>query len=159
MSRLINEIVVHCAATRPNWYSGRSLSEKIKEIRRWHLERGFNDIGYHWIIDRNGEIGRGRPESTMGAHVRGHNRNSIGICLLGGHGSSERDLFVQNFTGVQNLALRRLIWKIQTRYEITRISGHNEYAAKACPGFNVGTWLRTIFMPEMVIKARQPAAN
>lgn len=143
MTRTINEIIIHCADTPRDWKSTRPLSEKIAEIRSWHLARGFSDIGYHWIIDRNGEIGRGRPESTMGAHVAGRNSHSIGICLLGGKGTTERDLFHQHFTSTQDLKLRALMKQIRARHSITKISGHNEYAAKACPGFRVGDWLNS----------------
>lgn len=144
MGRTINEIIIHCADTPPNWKSGRPLAEKIAEIKSWHLARGFSDVGYHWIIDRTGEIGRGRPESTMGAHVQGRNSRSIGICLLGGKGSTERDLFHQHFTPMQQCYLTLLISQIRKRHQITHISGHNEYSQKACPGFRVEGWLKSI---------------
>lgn len=139
--RNINEIVVHCTATRPKWWEGRSSEEKVREVRQWHLDRGFNDIGYHWLIDRDGTIVKGRDESKTGAHVKGHNANTIGISLFGGHGSSSDDQFSDNYTPAQETALRQLIAEIEMRYNIQKISGHNEYSTKACPGFRVSEFL------------------
>jgi len=137
----VDTIFVHCSATRPDWMAEKTLDEKIKEITRWHRGRGFGAIGYHWIIDRDGQIAKGRPEETTGAHVAGHNTGSIGICLIGGHGSSENDPFSKNYTTEQEAALRKLIEEIKGRAKIKAIRGHNEIAAKACPGFNVARWL------------------
>lgn len=67
----VREIIVHCAATRPNWMAGRPIAEKVAEIRRWHLANGWKDIGYHWIIDRPGTVLAGRPETVIGAHTVG----------------------------------------------------------------------------------------
>lgn len=140
--RLVDEIVVHCAATRPTYMAGASIEEKRAEIDRWHRERGWSGIGYHWLIDRDGAVIAGRPETQVGAHVQGHNIGTIGICLWGGHGAASTDRFLDHFTPDQDRALRRLIIEISQRTPIRRVSGHNEYAAKACPGFNVSTWLK-----------------
>jgi hypothetical protein len=137
----VDTIFVHCSATRPDWMAEMTLDEKIKEITKWHRGRGFGDIGYHWIIDRNGQIAKGRPEETTGAHVAGYNTGSIGICLIGGHGSNESDPFSKNYTLEQETALRKLIEEIKGRTKIKSIHGHNEVAAKACPGFSVARWL------------------
>lgn len=140
--REINEINIHCSATQPDWMEGQSISAKIAEIRRWHVARKFSDIGYHFLIDRDGTIGAGRPVTRMGAHIKGRNERSIGICLLGGHGSNEMDAFEEHFTPQQDDALRGLISELQGKYGITRVEGHNKYAAKACPGFQVDRWFR-----------------
>ena len=104
-------------------------------------ERGWKDIGYHFLIDRDGKVAPGRPVEKEGAHVMGHNTGTIGIALFGGHGSAETDAFAQNFTPEQDAALRKLIADLRRQYPIiSKISGHNEYAAKACPGFNVPAW-------------------
>lgn len=141
--RRINEIIIHCAATRPDWMKGHSAEAKRDEILRWHVEeRGWRDIGYHYFIDRDGRTVPGRSLQTQGAHTRGHNANSIGICLAGGHGSSENDKFSDNYTFEQEQALRVLINELKVRVPgIKKITGHNQYAAKACPGFNVPRWL------------------
>ncbi len=70
--RNINEIVVHCTATRPDWWSDRSTEEKAREVRQWHLDRGWKDIGYHWLIDRDGTVVKGRDESVLGRIVKDH---------------------------------------------------------------------------------------
>ena len=136
--RPINEIIIHCSATRPDWLKGKPAAVKVAAIRKWHVEdRGWSDIGYHWVIDRNGEVLPGRPEGKQGAHVRGHNRNTLGVSLIGGFGGSAVDTFDDHFTGAQRLALEKLIADIQKRHKITKLSGHNEYANKGCPCFDV----------------------
>ena len=140
--RQINEIIVHCTATRADWWSDRSSRDKVEEVRRWHVEdRNWRDVGYHWLIDLDGSVIKGRDESVTGAHVAGHNANSIGVSLFGGHGGSNDDKFEDNFTPEQDASLRQLIRDIKDRHNITKISGHNEYANKACPCFRVGNWL------------------
>lgn len=139
---LITEIILHCADTRPEWMAGRPLREKVDEIRRWHVQqRGWRDIGYHWVIDRDGIVAPGRQETEIGAHVEGHNRGTIGICLLGGYHASADDPFDKNFTEAQALTVRRLIAEIKGRAAIRSVLGHNDYAAKACPGFHVQAFL------------------
>ena len=140
--RHVNEIIVHCAATRPNWMADRPTRKKVAEVRRWHVdENGWSDIGYHLIIDRDGTVAVGRPIERPGAHVRGHNTNSIAIMLFGGHGSSAADSFEQHYTPEQDKALREEIARLKEEHPaITKISGHNEYDNKACPGFNVTRW-------------------
>lgn len=137
----VREIIVHTAAVRPDWMKHSPLADKVAEIRRWHVsDRGWRDIGYHWIIDRDGRVMPGRKETEIGSHTIGRNLGSIGICLIGGHGSSERDRFLDNYTPEQDVALRQLIVSIAERAEVRKIAGHNEYAAKACPGFQVRPW-------------------
>ncbi|MDO5704053.1 MAG: N-acetylmuramoyl-L-alanine amidase [Paracoccus sp. (in: a-proteobacteria)] len=138
----VEEIVVHCAATRPLWMAAVPLAAKLAEIRRWHMqERGWSDIGYHYVIDRDGEHVPGRPINRIGAHVVGRNQGTIGICLLGGYEAAASDRFQDHYTPAQDAALRALIGDISRRTRIKRISGHNDHAATACPGFDVGKWL------------------
>lgn len=140
--RFINKIIMHCSATDPNWMAGRPLEDQVAEIRRWHVkERGWRDIGYHWIVGRDGRVLPGRREAVPGAHCRGHNQNSIGVCLIGGEGSHETDAPEQHFTSIQLEAARNLVEKIEDRYPAAVVCGHNEFAAKACPGFNAREWL------------------
>ena len=140
--RHINEIIVHCSATDPDWRKGQKTSTKVKEITRWHVEgNGWSDIGYHYCIDRDGTVALGRPIEKSGAHTKGHNANSIGICIFGGRTSSATDQFLDNYTPEQEAALDNLIGELAAKYPaISKVSGHNEYAAKACPGFIVGDW-------------------
>lgn len=99
-----NLLVVHCAATKARMDIGAA------EIRRWHKEKGWADIGYHYVIRRNGVLEVGRDESTVGAHAVGHNARSIGICLVGG--IDEQGHAENNFTPAQFAALRRLLVRL-----------------------------------------------
>lgn len=142
------DIIIHCTATPPSWMEGASPQQKVDEIRRWHTkDRGWRDIGYAYVIDRDGTVVKGRDLDDdgnvweeIGAHTKGHNTRSIGIALIGGHGSSENDSFHDHFTVEQNRAVRKLIGELQEILGPLKLSGHNEYAAKACPGFKVREW-------------------
>ena len=140
--RTINEIIVHCTATNPSWFVDRDALEVVAEIKRWHTqERGWSDIGYHYIIHRNGQIAKGRPIERTGAHTRGRNKGSIGIALVGGRGGSADDAFEDNFTEDQGRELAALIDVLRDDFPtISTVSGHNDYASKACPCFDVGSW-------------------
>ena len=110
----------------------RPFQEQVAEIRRWHVEGdGWRDIGYHHLIGRGGEHAAGRPETAIGAHVAGRNNGTVGICLIGGHGSSEHDRFADHFTKAQEQVLRKLIDEISSRTAIDLVTGHNHYATKA----------------------------
>ena len=140
--RRINEVIIHCTATRPEWRAGDTTSAKVAEVKNWHVRNnGWSDIGYHFLIDRDGTRATGRPLERTGAHVKGKNTGTIGVALFGGHGSSETDQFSDNFTPEQDAELRKLLSDLGERFPITRISGHNQYAAKACPGFTVSEWM------------------
>jgi hypothetical protein len=91
--------------------------------------------------------------------VANHNTGSIGICLIGGHGSSENDPFEKNFTPEQDAALRKLIDNINSRTIIKRVRGHNEVAAKACPGFNVKRWLSKTPPRESIVESTTVQAS
>jgi len=142
--RNIDAIVVHCTATRPQWWEGKSANEKVREVRDWHVrDNGWSDIGYHYLIDRDGTVVEGRPVERAGAHARGHNATSIGIALFGGHGAASTDNFDDHFTPEQDKALRNQIAHLELQFPgIKKIIGHNEVAAKGCPGFQVGPWLQ-----------------
>jgi N-acetylmuramoyl-L-alanine amidase len=141
--RVINEIIIHCAATRPEWMANTSVAKQRDEIDKWHRGNGWAGIGYHYVIGRKGDVAKGREDAAVGAHVQGHNANSLGVCLMGGHGSNSTDKFEQHYTPEQDLALRTLIDSLKKTYpSITKITGHNDYTnAKACPGFRVNEWL------------------
>jgi N-acetylmuramoyl-L-alanine amidase len=142
-TRTINEINVHCAATRPDWMARNTGAEQAAEIRRWHVSvNGWSDIGYHFIIDRAGHVHTGRPLDKPGAFEPKVNRTAVGVCLIGGFGSQADGEFGDHYTPAQNQALRTLIIQLRAQYpSITKVSGHNEYSSKACPGFNVRRWL------------------
>ena len=132
--RRITEIILHCSATR----EGQDF--KASDIKRWHLKRGFKDIGYHYVIDLDGKIEVGRPEEKVGAHVSGHNTNSIGICYIGG--LDKKDKPKDTRTDAQKHTMLNLVIALSLKYKtITKVTGHNKYANKACPCFDVNKWL------------------
>lgn len=144
-------ITVHCSDTRPDWMSDKSGADRVAEIRRWHVgDNGWRDIGYNHIIDRDGTIYNGRDVDDdgdsfeeVGAHAKGHNSASVGVCLIGGHGSAATDAFSDHFTEAQNKALRAYMLDAMDYYPtIKKVQGHNEISAKACPGFHVPTWVK-----------------
>ncbi len=141
--RAITELNVHCAATKPQWMDGRPIKDKVAEIRKWHVEgNGWRDIGYHFVIDRDGQVNRGRKVELAGAFEPACNTRAIGICLIGGYGSSATDAFDKHYTPEQDEALRQLIRILQRQFPAaTKVTGHNDYAQKACPGFKVARWL------------------
>jgi len=140
--RPINEIIVHCSATRPEWMRDAKTPAKVAEIRRWHVQdRGFSDIGYHFLIDRDGTVAKGRAVERVGSHVKGHNTGTIGVCLVGGFGSAATDKFEEHYSWQQHKALGVLLVDLRKQFPaIVKVAGHNQYAQKACPGFNVPSW-------------------
>lgn len=136
--RNIDHLVVHCSATRPKMDIGAA------EIRRWHVDgNGWADIGYHYVIRRDGQLELGRPIETAGAHVAGHNATSIGICLVGGIDDALRPQ--NNFMRAQFERLNALLSELRAQFPMTRILGHRDYpgVAKDCPCFDVAHWCMT----------------
>tara|TARA_Y100001970_G_C13461316_1_gene475201 strand:- start:96 stop:509 length:414 start_codon:yes stop_codon:yes gene_type:complete len=130
----IEYIVVHCSATRP------SQDIDAATIDEWHKERGFNSIGYHYVIKRNGEVETGRDENTQGAHALGYNHNSLGICLVGGVKQEDYKIGENNFTDEQWKSFEELVSKLEEKYLGVKIIGHNEISKKFCPSFDVQQW-------------------
>lgn len=133
--RAITSIAVHCAYTSP------AMDIGVAEIRRWHLARGFSDIGYHFVIRRDGSIETGRTLERSGAHVAGHNARSIGVCLAGGK-AQHANKPEANFNEAQLASLRALLTELSARFPNAEIMGHCDYpgVAKPCPCFDVRTW-------------------
>lgn len=127
--RNIKEIIVHCSATA----EGKDFT--VAQIRQWHLQRGFTDIGYHYVIYRDGSVHVGRPEEVSGAHCTGHNTISIGVCYIGGcasDGKTPKD----TRTDAQKAALVKLLKELKVKYPNATIHSHKEFANKACPSFD-----------------------
>ena len=141
--REIDTVVIHCSATRAKWMETAGIKAKTDEIRRWHVEeKKYDDVGYHWLIDRDGSIARGREPEIQGAHAGPQwNRRSLGICLIGGYGCSANDRFADHFTAPQNQELRRLIGEMKEIHGELNVIGHNDVANRECPGFDVARWL------------------
>lgn len=127
--RQIKQIIIHCSATP----EGKNIGATT--IRGWHKERGFTDIGYHYVIRLDGTIEQGRPIEQIGAHCQGHNRNSIGICYVGG--LSQKRQPKDTRTIAQRQAMKQLIQELQEQFPEATIHGHREFAAKACPCFDI----------------------
>lgn len=128
VKRKINEIIIHCTDTE---YGTPVTTD---DLRRWHVvERGFNDIGYHFFIDISGVLHSCRPISIVGAHCKNHNKNSIGVCYAGGR---FRGKYEDTRTFRQKETLHKLIKDLCNSFPITKISGHNVYSNKSCPCFD-----------------------
>ena len=127
--RKITEIIVHCSATP----EGKDFT--VADITRWHKQRGFRTIGYHYVVYRDGSVHIGRPEGEIGAHCVGHNAVSIGVCYIGGlaaDGKTAKD----TRTPEQREALLMLLRHLRKKYPNAKIYGHRDFAAKACPSFD-----------------------
>ena len=130
--REITKVIVHCAATP----EGRDVA--TEEIKRWHTEeRGWSDIGYHWVVELDGSLHAGRPEEISGAHCKGHNSSSIGICYVGGSDSEGNSKDTR--TEGQRDALVALIKEILDRHPDAEVFGHRDFSTKACPSFDAKT--------------------
>ena len=130
--RKITDIIIHCSATK----EGRDFD--VEDVRNWHVKGNkWNDVGYHYVIKLDGTIEIGRPIDKMGAHCKGHNRNSIGICYAGGMGMDLKS-WKDTRTPEQIESLKSLVNALKTCFNIQKVSGHNEYtSSKICPCFNV----------------------
>lgn len=148
MTRRIDYIVIHCSATK----EGHPFD--AADIDRWHRARGWNGIGYHFVILLDGSVQIGRPVSEVGAHVAGFNKNSIGICYIGGldedwHPKDTR-------TDEQKKSLRELVRQLHGTFPDAKIVGHRDLSPdkngdgiidpsewlKECPCFNVKSEFR-----------------
>lgn len=151
---LISKIIIHCAAT-PNGVRlalpGRNGKSAAQRIDDWHEARGFRreinnriafnrhlwHIGYHYVIDTDGTLETGRKIGEIGAHCKGQNKGSIGICLVG----------TDRFTMKQWAQLTELIRQLAEKYPHATLHGHREFARKICPGFDVAEWVDNDFAP------------
>ena len=128
--RELNRIILHCTAT-PSW---REVS--VDEIRRWHVEgNGWSDIGYHYVILLDGTIARGRPLDVAGAHVKGHNKDSVGVVYVGGTDVTGQPQDTLNSN--QLFGLYKVVTSLRNLFGPLTLHGHNEFSDKACPSFIV----------------------
>ena len=141
-SRKVDQIILHCTATP----EGEDYT--VEQIRQMHLSRGFSDVGYHFIIGRDGKVHAGRPEAIAGAHCTGHNTRSIGVSLVGGcPARTVKDWNKKSKdtrTAAQRAALVKIVKELRGRYPGATVHGHNEFANKACPSFKVKEWLTEV---------------
>ena len=125
--RQIDEIIVHCSATR----AGQPFT--AADIKRWHRQRGWRTIGYHYVVDLDGMVEVGRPVAQVGAHCINHNANSIGVCYIGGLDAQGHPADTR--TDAQKRALRTLL-EVLIRQYCAPVFGHRDFSAKACPCFD-----------------------
>lgn len=128
--RYITKIIVHCSATP----EGKDYT--TADIKRWHLDRGFSDIGYHYVIYRDGSIHKGRDEKVAGAHCTGQNTCSIGVCYIGGVANDGKNTPKDTRTLQQKNALLDVLKDLKGKYPQAKIYSHRDFANKACPSFD-----------------------
>lgn len=123
--RNIDLVVVH--------HSASSVQTSTEQIRAWHLARGWSDIGYHYVIEMEGGLVRGRPLELIGAHALGHNETSIGVCITGHNGGEHP------WDAFQIEALRALASLLRAAWPGIPILGHRDVMPEhtACPGVDV----------------------
>ncbi len=126
--RDINKVIVHCSATP----EGRDISAAT--IDQWHRDRGWSGIGYHYVVKLDGSIEYGRDISKTGAHVKGHNTGSVGICYIGGCDTNMDAKDTR--TPAQKESLLLLLKTLKKMHPEATIHGHNEFSSKACPSFD-----------------------
>lgn len=138
-------IVIHCSATP----AGRDVT--AAEIDTWHKQRGFNKIGYHYVIRLDGSIEAGREVDEVGAHAKGFNTVSVGICLVGGVDANNIKQAEDTFTPAQYRTLERLVGDMLRKYPNARVCGHRDLdPGKACPSFNVAKWMKPRFPADAI---------
>lgn len=130
--REINKVILHCSATR----EGDDIDAAT--IRAWHTSppRNWSDIGYHFVVRLDGSVETGRPITRPGAHARGHNKDSIGICYVGGldAGGHPKNTMTREQRSSINRICRALCMVLN---QPLTLHGHREFSKKACPSFEV----------------------
>ena len=127
--RPIKEIIIHCSATP----EGKEYT--VADITRWHKQRGWKTIGYHYVVYLDGSIHEGRDVDAIGAHCKDHNKYSIGICYIGG--TDKKGKPKDTRTPEQQESLVNLLKELKSLYPNVRIVSHHDYdKGKACPSFN-----------------------
>ena len=129
MMRKITLFIIHCSAVMPTQQSS------VADIDHWHRQKGWNGIGYHYVVRRDGSVEPGRPIEKVGAHCLNHNRHSIGICYEGGLDKNGKPADTR--TEAQKIALRLLLARLKKDHPMAVIVGHNTFSNKACPCFDV----------------------
>jgi len=130
MERKIDKIFIHCSATK----EGRDI--KFETIKSWHVKgNGWSDIGYHFVIELDGTLKNGRPLHRSGAGVKGHNAHSIHVCYIGGIDNDKKAKDTR--TAAQKDTMDKLVEKLMNDHPEASVHGHNEFASKACPSFDV----------------------
>jgi len=128
MTRKITEAIIHCAATK----EGKDFT--VKDIDRWHRQMGWDGCGYHYVVRLDGTIEKGRDMERVGAHCKGHNKQSVGICYIGGLKANGQPADTR--TDAQKAALLALLKRLKAQYPALKVYGHRDFCNKACPCFD-----------------------
>lgn len=127
---MIKYVTVHCSDSPQN------RGDTAETIHKWHRENGWEGIGYHYVILEDGGIEKGRPDYWRGAHVKGHNKGNIGICLIG---------YGRDVTARQLSSLRQLVNGLLHRHPAAALKGHRDFDhSRDCPGFDVQDWYYSV---------------
>ena len=126
--RQIERIIIHCSATK----AGQAFT--VEDVRRWHHERGFFDVGYHYVVLLDGTVQQGRPLECVGSHCQGYNITSIGICYIGGLDAAGKPADTR--TMAQREALSALVGQLRKRFPRAAVYGHRDFARRDCPCFD-----------------------
>ena len=144
----VDFLAIHCSATPAG---GKHETIGVNDIRRWHRERGFRDVGYHFVIKRDGTVENGRPTDQPGAHEPRINSRSIAVCLVGGappagSEAARKGLGENNFTDAQFEALKRVLTDLRRKYPKAEVIGHRDVPGvqKACPSFDCRAWWKAV---------------
>ena len=151
--RTINEIILHCSATP----EGKDYKEA--DIDKWHRQKGWAGCGYHFVVDLDGKVEKGRDITKSGAHCTGHNTGTIGICYIGGlakDGKTAKD----TRTAAQKDALQDLVYLLLRQYHLSldNVKCHYQYANKACPSFKIEAF-KEEYKKAFEINKRTPNKN
>lgn len=135
----VTEACIHTSATTDAWWRGKTVEAMRDEIRVWHVrDRGWRDIGYHRVIAPDGKMATGRSLYEVGAGVQGHNQGVVHICLVPVHTIERMGTFDDFYTKSQRITLRNYLLELETLAGVRlKVTGHNQFAAKLCPGFIV----------------------
>lgn len=138
----VTEAILHTSATPKRWAAGKTNHQMLEEIRRWHVQdNGWRDIGYHRVVAPDGQVMLGRSLYVRGAHVAGRNTGTIGICMIGPGTPVGKPS--DHYTREQIEAVKAYLAELADLTDLRKVSGHNDYAARDCPGFRVrsGDWM------------------
>jgi N-acetylmuramoyl-L-alanine amidase len=147
-------IVVHCSDTPA------SMDIGARDIDQWHTRQGWQGIGYHYVIRRNGTLEPGRSLDQQGAHTKGYNHNSVGVCLVGGHTAGKPGKPEDSFTPAQLDTLKQLLTQLHAAYPQAKVVGHRDLNHdRTCPSFNVSHWLASQRLAMMAQHPIKPGAK
>jgi hypothetical protein len=134
----VQEVILHTLDVPTGWHKGKTVDQIVTAVRDWHVNgNGWRDIGYHRVFAPDGTMGLGRSLWTIGAHTMERNRGTIGIAMCNVKKHDGITKFEDYFTKDQREAVKAYIAELQRWTTIKWVTGHNDYAARECPGFRV----------------------